>query len=529
MKSVLQKLIEKPIFLFLAFNIIIGLIVHRDFGLTWDEPYFYDYADALGYAYSPTEWLSDDFNLYNSYGSSREDHKTHGPAYILIARNFAYGFMALGSDEASAWHLVNFLFFQLGIYFLYRLSRRWLSSSAAFFATIFFSFQPLIWGHAFINPKDPPFLTFFLATLCLGFEMVDSLEVTTKKSTKKIVIAAVTLGIASSIRVLAPLAGLLVFLYFLFGTGLVKRTSAWRSFISYGIISIIVMFTTWPFLWENPARNFFDMFILMSSYPTKMAVLFGEVVYSAQELPRRYLPILMSINLTEPTWPLFGMGVFFAYWKLIKERGQNFRKQVLSLSLILIWPLVVFGYVILNKPVLYDGMRHFLFILPPIFIFIGFAFELAREKLSQTRIPSPILGTLMGLTLILPGIIGIVKLHPYQYTYYNSFIGGTDGAFRKYETDFWLTCYKEAAQEINKMVSPPEKVFVYREAYIAATYFDDSVEVIDLRDEYVKKSPGDYILVSSRTNEDMTVLSGYSVVMRIKRGNAVFCAVGRVE
>ena len=77
----MKSILKKTILLLITFNIIVGLFIFRDYGLTWDEPLFYSYGDALGYAYSPTEWFSGDFNLYNSYGSSREDHKTHGPAY----------------------------------------------------------------------------------------------------------------------------------------------------------------------------------------------------------------------------------------------------------------------------------------------------------------------------------------------------------------------------------------------------------------------------------------------------------------
>ena len=39
---------------------------------------------------------------------------------------------------------------------------------------LLFSTQPLFWGHAFINPKDIPFMAFFLASVSLGLYMVDS-------------------------------------------------------------------------------------------------------------------------------------------------------------------------------------------------------------------------------------------------------------------------------------------------------------------------------------------------------------------
>ena len=58
----------------------------------------------------------------------------------------------------------------------YGLSKRFLTGPAALFATLLFATQPLIWGHAFISPKDIPFLSFFLLSLLSGLRLFDSLE-----------------------------------------------------------------------------------------------------------------------------------------------------------------------------------------------------------------------------------------------------------------------------------------------------------------------------------------------------------------
>ena len=145
MNSVFKKFAEKPIFLLLAINILIGSFVFRDYVFSWDEPLFYDYGDALGYAYSPSAWFSGNFNINNSYGSSGDDHKTRGPTYLLLAREPVYLLEAFGLDKASAWHLINFLCFQIGVTFFYRLALRWMKSSAALAASALFSWQPLLW------------------------------------------------------------------------------------------------------------------------------------------------------------------------------------------------------------------------------------------------------------------------------------------------------------------------------------------------------------------------------------------------
>ncbi|HQX16973.1 MAG TPA: hypothetical protein PLA27_11170 [Anaerolineales bacterium] len=541
MKSLLGKIIQKPIYILLAVNLLIGVFVFRDYGLSWDEPLFYDYADALGYAYSPREWLSGHFDLENSYGPSAEDHKTRGPAYLFLARNFVYGLEDLGSDRASAWHLVNFLFFQLGVYFLYRLATRWMKPSAALAASAFFSYQPLLWGHAFINPKDPPFLVFFLASICLGFEMVDDIEANEKTNLWKIFSAAFCLGIATSIRVLGPLAGAIVLGY----TGFIviarrglKSAAAptkpakadspllksfLRPFAIYFVIAIAVMLITWPYLWENPITRLFGTLKFMSDNPTQLAVLFNGEIFRANDMPRRYLPFMLWSTLTEPTWFLFAAGVLIAFWKY-----KSKPKEFVALALTLSWFIILVAYVLILRPAVYDGLRHFLFILPPVFIFAGFVFEKVFEQfIGGVALPIWLRAGFV-LLILFPGINGIIQLHPYEYAYYNSFVGGTSRVFRKYETEYWLTCYKEAMHKLDASLSKPAHVFVLREAYIAEYYSGSNTIVRDLRNEMSEVKSGDYVLVNTRANDDRSIFRDAPPVIQIRRGDAIFCEVKQI-
>lgn len=531
MNSVFKRLAEKAIFLLLAVNILVGLFIFRDYGYSWDEPLFYDYGNALGYAYSPREWFSGSFDVDNSYGSSGDDHKTRGPAYLFLARTPVYFLESIGLDQASAWHLVNFLFFQLGVYFLYRLSARWMSPYAALAGSALFAWQPMLWGHAFINPKDPPFLTFFLASICLGFEMVDQIT-QHKPRFSAIIFPATVLGITTSIRVLGPLAGLLVFGYFVCAILLHKNlrgsVALWLFFLAYGAIAIVAMFLTWPYLWEEPTTRFIDVFRLMSDNPTTLSVLFGGEVYRAGELPRRYMPFMLATTLTEPVWILFGLGILAGYWKLFKSNSASKISNLVTATLTLSWFLILVAYVIIRKPAMYDGIRHFLFIIPPIFIFTGFAFEFLFQKIQNfTGFSTYWLYAGFVLVILLPGILGIARLHPYEYTYYNSFIGGTSNAFRAYETDFWLTCYKEAVEELNQ-ANEPLTLFVHREAYIAAYYAEQHINVRDRRGAVNEAQSGDYILVNTRTNEDRRILRDVPAAIQIGRGEAIFCIIKRV-
>ena len=279
------------------------------------------------------------------------------------------------------------------------------------------------------------------------------------------------------------------------------------------------MFVTWPFLWENPVVRFVEVFRLMSDNPTNLSVLFGGEVYRASNLPRRYLPFMLATTLTEPVWPLFLLGVVIGYRKVFKQNINS----IISLTLILLWFIILVAYVLFRRPSMYDGLRHFLFILPSVFILIGFVFEFIMNSTAPTWLRAGII-----FVLLLPGIISMIRLHPYEYTYYNSFVGGTSRAFRNYETDYWLTCYKEAVEHLDEMLDKPINLYVHREAYIAAYYADENISVHEQRGAVDDVKSGDYVLVNTRTNEDLRIFKDAPPLLQIGRGDALFCTIKQI-
>ncbi len=516
--SRLSRVLNRPILLLLVVLLLAGLVVFRDYGLTWDEPLFYGYAEALGYAYTPANWFSGHFDLNLSYGPSATDHKTRGPAYLLFAREPVYLLQFLGLDGPSAWHLVNFLTFLVGVYFVYRLCALFTRDLIAVMSAGFFALQPMLWGHGFINPKDVPFMVFFAGAVWLGFRMADRLPEAQSRSrlaqAGEVVLPALFLGIATSNRVLGPLAGLLVAIYFLAGS---PSRRLWRWLVVYALVAILVMLATWPYLWESPLR-FVQVFQFMSENPTVLPVLFGGAVYRAYDLPRRYLPFLLSATLTEFVWPLFVLGLLRAVWTL-----RNLSRLLLAAGLMLTWFVVPVLYAIVARPPLYDGMRHFLFVLPPVFVFAAIAMDFLAKKIGNGW-----LNAALAAVLLAPGLIGSVQLHPYEYAYFNAFVGGTGGAFRHYETDYWLTCYREAVLDFNASHAAPVSLYVHREPEVAEPYAAPNVAIRDQRGETAQIQSGDYILVNTRTNEDRDTFHDAPVTISVGRVGATFCVIKRI-
>ena len=533
-----------PIVIILVLSLLIGILTLSYYGESWDDLSLQKYAAKSLDAYQT--WTQQ-----GVVKISEDDLGNYGPSYVMA--------VALGTHLLSAVvplslpdlrHLLYFITYLAGVWAFYALGTRWLTRNAAFSATLLFMTQPILWGHAFMNPKDIPFLAFFLLSLFFGFKMTDaikplsfdSLTPSTKKTLAlltalwlvsvfslfiftdafhavltslaqdahsgetniislvasdirtaapeiyiqkyfalfiharaiyfllftssllyvyyrllpsslllltSIFVPAILLGFTTSLRILGPFVGVIVVLYAL----RTKGGQGIPALITYAVIAIIAMYLTWPYLWTNPIGHLFGSLQTMSAYPWIGKVLYNGVDYPVTALPYSYLPVLFGIQLTEPVWALTIAGVVASVIGWREKRGL--------IELAIIWFVIpLTGFIILHST-LYDNFRQILFILPPIFWLAGAAFEKIKNTKWQIA--------LVTLCLI-PGIVGIVRLHPYEYIYYNSFIGGMDGAQGRFELDYWGTSYREAAEYVNKIAPANAVVWVEGPSHLFGLY-----------------------------------------------------------
>jgi hypothetical protein len=517
---------HSPFIAYILVCIILGGLSFQIYGASWDEPNFYDYAAAIPYAYSIQARLSGQFELAKSFGPLPEAHKMYGTAYLLIAGALVKILTAVfHAGWYESWHFINFLSFQLGIIFFYLLCLRWLSSRAALAAALLFSIQPVLWGHAFINPKDIPFMSFFILAVYLGLRGMDQANQAQKNAEKNrsfmfrqfwlSLPAGIAVGFLTSIRILGPFAGILIATYALLKYG----RKSFLAILMTGIIALLVNYLTWPYLWENPLQSYREVIGYMSDNPVILAVLFEGQFYRSNDLPAAYFPVTLMISFTEVVFPLFFLGLVSLLWK------KAYRKMDWqSLLPVLLWFFLPFFYIITFKPALYDGLRHFIFILPPIFLCAGFALERLLLWLNKTW-----LKVFMMVVLLFPGIYGITRLYPYEYTYYNAFIGGTRGAFRRFETDYWLTCYKEAMQEFQRVKPEAEKIYVFRNPRLAAEYAQDSFTVADLAPVRDQVPEGSFMLFTTRFDDDLNITPTSPLVLSVERDGAAFCVISEAQ
>jgi hypothetical protein len=313
-------------------------------------------------------------------------------------------------------------------------------------------------------------------------------------------------GIASSIRVLGPFAGLLVLV-------LIILINGFRLPIQTGLLLIVspfITYATWPFLWENFIKRYVEVIRLVARHPWRGFILFEGIVHPAESLPWYYIPKLLILQLSEPLLLLILLGMVSVF------RSQHFTKSQRAIGLVLIlWFVIPISIPIIGNAIVYDNYRQFLFALPPLFILAGFGVDsiLRRQYLFQWKL-------IIVVIALLPCIMAIIKLHPYQYTYYNQIAGGIRGAFRKYELDYWCTSYRQIFEYANRELPRNAEIAVWG-PFLTANYYARP----DFQLSVVGESPdldtlkGKYLVLCSRHNTDLRISPKSEVLFNVELRN----------
>jgi hypothetical protein len=422
---------------------ILVLLTFTDYGVTWDEDVHNWYGIlALDYYLSlfadtrALHWQ----NLYN-----------YGAAFDIVAAALNR-FSPLGVYETR--HLLNGLVGILGLAGCWKLGRVMGGARAGFFALILLLLTPNYYGQMFNNPKDIPFAA---GAVWATYYMVRILPNLPRPPLSLLVKMGLAIGLALGVRV-----GGLLFLCYL-GLMLVLSagwqaaaerrvsvavaagwTSLWRVLLPVAGVAFAVMLVFWPWGQHDPIGNPLRALAFFSHETFPFNTLFDGRFVPASDLPWEYLPTYILLALPELVLVLLIAAVALAAIGLFQYGLRDRCETVLGrflLGFIIVFPV---AYAIAIKAVLFDGMRHFIFVLPPIAVAAALTMDRAIGCLPRLPYRKPIYAAL-GLYVV-AHVATMVLLHPDQYVYYNAFVGGVDGAQRNFKVDYWANSYAEAVR-----------------------------------------------------------------------------------
>lgn len=489
--------------------LIVVMLTFNVYGISWDEPIQRYYGNSVVWF-----WLSGltDLRSLNTFNMA-----LYGGAFDAFLR-LMEGLFPF--DPYDTRHLFNALSGLLGVVGTARLADFAAGPKsgpvAGFVATVLLLSTPSWWGHMFINPKDIPLASAGVWTLYYIARLGARMPEAPLKLCLKLGLA---LGLALSARVGAAVyifyAVALLLLWFAVG-GRVKFRF-WAKLLLIITIAFLLMISLWPAAVLDPIGAPLAALKQTSYFAWKNKIqvsYFGEII-DARNLPWHYAPVYLAIKLPLVVL-LFGIsGLGLLGFRLLQ--GSGGRNAIFVNGAILFGAIFPVFYVVFSGSVLYDSIRHLLFVIPPLVA----AASVLIAKLTQIKSSRVMVGVVVGALLIYP-LTQMVRLHPYQYVFYNLAMGGTKGAAGKFDLDYWATSYRAAADALMaaNTLAFPVRVKVCGPFPVVSHYLDPGYEIVNSNEE------ADYYfrLMSRECNEPTG-----KIIATVERMGVIFSTVEEIK
>jgi hypothetical protein len=422
---------------------VIACLTFADYGLGWDD-----------YTHSQYGQLLIDF-----YASGLSDRRAlsfvnlymYGGGYDMLAALIA---KILPFDLFETRRLVGSAIGILCMIVVWRLARRLGGPIAGLLALLLIAATPLFYGHMFINAKDAPFA---LAMTLLLFGLVRALEDYPRPGAATIAIFGLGLGLALGTRIMGGMTALYMILpmavivgHDMRENGLKPAIGALGIFVLRLLPGLLLAYATMALVWPwsvvdplNPIRaiGYFSQF-----FEKPWKEMFGGQIISVPDMPRSYLPTYLRLKLPEILFLLGAAGLGGALAAQFRRRiPVAHRAALLLVAMAVVIPIAI---AIATRPAMYNGIRHFLFVLPAICVLGGLAGGALLNWLAErSRIGAIAAGIAILAGLALP-VSAMIALHPFQYTYFNMAAGGVRAADKTYMVDYWGLSFKQATDEL---------------------------------------------------------------------------------
>jgi hypothetical protein len=423
------------------------LIGFPHYGITWDEPLHLENGErALAWYRSQG---ADDSVLHfqNLY--------LYGALYDSLTMAIS---LAFSLDGYAVRRFIGGLIGMIGLWAVRRQAIALGSPRAGTLALLLLSLTPEWMGQAFANPKDTPMAA---AAAWIGVYQIYLLKQVPRPPWRHALAYGFAFGCALGIRVggiilIGPLllvsAAWAAFLWRKQGIGRafdLIRGMAPRLLLAFGL-GWIMMLASWPWALQAPLERPLQALIGFSRFPLAFDFPFAGLSLNSADLPWWYVPAAFAVKLPEPTLLALACLIplaFKAPWRAWAQGTQAGTEKgafapILALALSVLLPPL---FVIVAGAVLYDGIRHLLFLLPPLSVIAALSLDRMMVRwpgLSQRAICV----VLLAWTPL--QAVSIARLHPYEAIWHNRLAGGVKGAEGRFELDYWGSPLSQAAKEL---------------------------------------------------------------------------------
>lgn len=427
--------------LFFALLIGSGLLAYRDYGIAWDEP-VQRYVGQMTYHYV----VDGDRTLLS------HELRNYGPlvelGLILVEKA---GDFSEAPRLYAMRHLLNFLLFCLGVFWLYRLATRMFDGDARWgiVAAAFLAASPRLYADAFYNSKDVPLMAFFTGSMLTLHRLVQQPGWRT----------ALAHGLLCALAIATRSIGVFTLLISaLLGIAAIARAprERWRSLAAiwtcaFGVAALLAV-ALWPLLWEAPLRNFVDALTQASRFGWDGIVLYAGQRVRAMDLPWHYIPVWIGVSTPLVYLALAAIGAGAAGLRLARGPG-------IDVALPLLWLLMPWAVVVVRHGVLYDGWRHLFFAYPALLLLAVGGLRALLAVTSDRRLRA---GIAIAVALSWGQIVlTMARMHPHQNVYFNPLVPA-QRARGLFELDYWGLSYRQGLEGLLR-IDPHREIRVWTE------------------------------------------------------------------
>ena len=464
--------------LFFVMLALMGLLIYKDYGISWDEPIERLTGIVnLNYIgeFFHIRWLQNDPVLLanSSLHLLQYSDRYFGPAFGIISVFLERLFNI--NDEQQIYffrHLLNFAVFIAGVHALYQLAtRRFSSWKMGLLAALMLVLSPRLFGESFYNSKD----LIFLSVFCIGLNSLVSLIL------KPTIGRALTHGLITALVIDTRSIGIvlpaLTIFYFAYGQYIYRATikKSLAIILVYGLALAICVTLFWPFLWSNPLGHFVETLGKFSKWgTTQVAVLYLGELYQIQKTPLPWHYVFTWIAVTTPLLYLifWGISLTLTGWQLIKLKfiilkSENYLQDLLFLSASL-GPIIA---IVILHSVIYDGWRHLYFIYPAFLLTSLKAIDWIINGQYFSKIIKKCFISAFSLYLASIGYWMIIN-HPNQNIFFSSLVGKDWNT--KFDVDYWGLSTRQALEAIARIDNRP-KILIYAGSIMS---LNDSLKIL---------------------------------------------------
>lgn len=501
---------------------IIVLWTFQDYGITWDQSYRNDYGKAI-------------LNFYLSF--------FHDKSFLNMGFSYLYGgffdviaavinrFSPFGEFETR--HLLSALFGLGSIYGCWKITVYLSNTRAGFWASFLLITTSLFYGHMFQNPKDIPMATGYIWSIYYLIRYIKEYPYIRYSVFVKLgFFLGMTLAIRIGSLILVVYWGLAQLITFLFHRKtLLKNRSFILQLLFKNLLMLLIcygiLWLFWPWIWDAPLIKPLQALKELTHFQWIGPVLFQGKFYMSNHLPWYYIPGYFWVQLPWLTSALFLITTgYFLFIFFFRKGFYNLWVWLIVFLIVCIsFPVL---YVIIRNSMIYDTVRHFLFIIPPMMVLVGIGIDIGLTLFAKKIQIIVLFFVSIGISIAF-NIITMVQLHPYQYIYYNFFTGGLKTAVNRYETDYWAASYKELSTQLLYYLEQQEpqwksknfKLMVTANPKCASYYLPPNFEIVKNLNE------ADFYMSTRRWNmhkwHQNQNITGYkiAVVRRLKTNLAV--------